>query len=418
MKTGAKYRVVLIEEGLGNLGDINYYSREALEFAFQNKVFEGAQSFADHPTKMEDVIRPERSVRDLIGFFEKVAVETGENGTAELRADLCTLEGEEYDWARSLIETALNVAGRFDKDFIGLSINAGGGSIKKDIDDLLADENLPVSVKPKLLKAKELGATEVDYLTELSEAVSCDLVTQAGARGRALKKLVESERNSKMPKVKTKENDLNKNAGNSPGEQNHPDVAKDKELIASMMKKYMGDGEYSEEECAAMKEAYEAAKEMGMEGEEAEKAAGYSMKMAKHSAGKAAEAAAAKEAADAEEAAKKEAENKESTKEKKGMESEVKKLQGQVSDLTKKVRESEVKEFIEKTVSEHGFEGTVAKKFRESIKSSKSEEEVTEKTKIFKEALSIASEEGFIMNPEKQTAFEGEPLSLADCVRG
>ena len=194
-EVGGVYEVVIIEEGLGNLGDLSYYSREALQFASDKKVFEGKKAYANHPDKLEEQIRPERSVRDIIGYYSDTQIKNGDTGQAQLVAKFNLLAGEEFIWAKSLVETALTVSGKFDSELVGFSINAGGSTVKKSIDDLIRDDNLPISVKPKLLKAKEQGATEVDYLTELSEAVSCDLVTDAGARGRALKKLIESERN-------------------------------------------------------------------------------------------------------------------------------------------------------------------------------------------------------------------------------
>lgn len=406
--TGAVYRVVLIEEGLGNLGDLSYYSRGALQFAADQKVFEGAQAFADHPTKLEDAIRPERSVRDLVGYYRNTAVETGENGTAELRADLCTLGGEEYDWVRSLIETALDVSGKFDTELVGFSINAGGGSEKKSIDNLLRDENLPVGVKPKLVTAQEQGAVEVDYLIELSEAVSCDLVTKAGARGRALKKLLESERTSKMSK-KIKETAGLKKEGADAG---HPDAAKDKELISSMMKKYMGDGDHSDEEMEAFKSAHEAYTEMGMDGEKAGEAAGNAMKLAKHVAGKKAAESTKKEDDMSAEAGAPAA----SDGGKMAKESEVTALKATVDGLQKQLRENAIASCISKTVSDSGYTGTAAKKLLESIQKSTSEKEIAEKAKIFKEALSLGTSDLFI-NPEKGGQYEGTPLSFEDCVQ-
>lgn len=415
-----KYEVVIIEEGLGNLNDLSYYTRQALESAARDKIFEGAQAFADHPSKDEEVLRPERSVRDLIGFYSETRVmDNPETGAAMLVGTLATNPGDSYEWSRSLIETAIDNSGRFDKDLIGISINAGGGYQKKSIDDVLNDATLPLSVKPKLMKAKGEGATEVDWCLELADVVSADLVTRAGARGRALKRLIESERDRMKPK-KLKENEEKKKEDEAlPGD--HADAAQDKELIASMLKKYVGDGEHSEEAHQAMKEAHEAAKKMGLEGEEAEKCAGYSMKMAKHAAenkkedeSEHKEEESEKKEADEEEEKKDEGEDKKDNK----MESEVIKLRATVDGLSKKVRENEVEKFLNKTIRESGFEGKVAKKFKESIGTVQSEKEITMKAKIFMEALSIAQDGPLYINPEK-TDFNGDSasVSFADCVK-
>ena len=435
-----KYEVVIIEEGLGNLNDLSYYTRQAIEAAANDKIFEGAQAYADHPSKDEEVLRPERSVRDLIGFYSDTKVATNpDTGGAMLVATLSTNPGVSYDWSRSLLETSIDNSGRFDQQLIGISINAGGGYVKKSIDEVLADDTLPVSVKPKILKAKSEGATEVDWCVELSDVVSADLVTRAGARGRALKRLIESERN-RMPPKKVKENEAKmkekkeakmKEDASAPADNDgdHADADQDKELIASMLKKYVGGDDHSEEAHEAMHEMHEAAKEMGLEGEAAQDCAGYSMKMAKHAAEK--KEAEAKEAADAapgdeDDQGEDEGDGADDSQSPppaagkmppKKMESEIMRLSGLVSGLSKKVRENEVNEFLNKTIRESGFEGKIAKKFKEAIGSVSSEKEISSKAKIFKEALALAQGGPIYINPEKTNFNSETSVSFADCVK-
>src|SRR5260221_8163582 len=57
-----KFKVVLIQEGMGNKKDAFYYPRESLEKAIAS--FEGKKIFSDHPDSIEDQARPERSVND------------------------------------------------------------------------------------------------------------------------------------------------------------------------------------------------------------------------------------------------------------------------------------------------------------------------------------------------------------------
>ena len=51
---------VILEEGLGNLGDVNYYSKQAIRNAAT--LFEGVKIYADHPTATEEEGRPEHRV--------------------------------------------------------------------------------------------------------------------------------------------------------------------------------------------------------------------------------------------------------------------------------------------------------------------------------------------------------------------
>ena len=425
MKSTGKYKVILIEEGLGNLQSLFFYTREALQYAVDNKVFDGKKAFADHPSKFEDATRPERSVRDVIGHYEDCEVVDGDAGQAQLQANLITIDGENYDWARCMIEAALAYSGKFDSQLIGLSINASGNSEKKGIDNIIADETLPVSVKPKLLLAKSEGATEIEYCTQLQEAVSVDLVTEAGARGRIVK-MIESERAYKMAKT-AKELEQEKLAAkklkeaadaaaaktpptdDAGGDDDHADADKDKELISSMLKKHIGGDEHSEEEHQAMKQAYENAKEMGLEGEEAQNCAGNSMKMAHHIAQKQKKEKEATTDAGASDVDKKaEAEEKK----------ESAAIRARVATLEAELTASKVQNLLTKTIRESGFEGKVEKAFLKALGTPKTEKEVTETAKVFKEAL-VASGSTEFYNPEKAAAASsGSGFSLANCVKG
>src|SRR5690606_38363497 len=92
-----KFEVVLLQEGLGNSSDGNYYSKEALESSVP--IFEGKKCYANHPSKIEDEARPERDVKDIIGHFENIRVEEdSKDGRAMLKGDLIILPGSSYDW--------------------------------------------------------------------------------------------------------------------------------------------------------------------------------------------------------------------------------------------------------------------------------------------------------------------------------
>lgn len=109
------YGLTLIEEGETS-DKKRTYRRKALESAVE--LFEGAQAYADHPTKSEMKERPERSIRDIVGVYENVRVES-DNGLSKLRADLRTLESAK--WIRPLLDLSIE-----QPKACGASIHADG----------------------------------------------------------------------------------------------------------------------------------------------------------------------------------------------------------------------------------------------------------------------------------------------------
>lgn len=175
-----KFKVVLLQEGLGNLGDAYYYSREALDSAVT--IFTGTKIYADHPSLEEEQIRPERSVRDVLGHFENIQIEEDKSGRGMLTGDVDILPHKSFEWARGLMIRAIENAKKFpDKHFVGLSINASGDAEEISVDEVL--KAAPESAKPKLIQAKENGIDTVKIVRLIKSAISCDLVTEAGAGG-------------------------------------------------------------------------------------------------------------------------------------------------------------------------------------------------------------------------------------------
>lgn len=178
-----KFRVVLLQEGMGNSHDAFYYSREALESAVP--VFQGQKIFADHPTEDEEQVRPERSTRDILGHYENLAVEDNDAGQGQLCGDVNILPSDDCEWARHCMVRAVENAKKFpDNPFIGLSINASGPSEKLPIADVIG--MAPDGAKQKLLDAQSSGIEIVRVVSKINRAVSCDLVTEAGAGGKIL----------------------------------------------------------------------------------------------------------------------------------------------------------------------------------------------------------------------------------------
>lgn len=431
---GKAYKVVLIEEGLGNLKDLMYYTREALEYAAENAVFEGKKMYADHPDKIQEVARPERSVRDIGGHYESVAVEDGPAGQALLVGNLVTVAGDAYDWLRSLLDAALDFSGKFNAEMVGLSINAAGMSEKKSLDDFMDGATIPISAQDKLLKAKSEGASEIEVCTALQEAVSCDLVTEAGARGRVLK-MLEGERQrmakqtpkpAQAPKKPAREGDApmppKKTPDGDGGDAGHADAEQDTALVKKLMAQYMKKEDPSAEEMETFKQAIKHAEAAGYEGEKAHEAAGHAMQIAHQAA--TAEAESETETEEAEEE-----ESEVSTDDgagdgtpapapKKGgkMESEVIKLTGKIQALEAQLAKTQLDKDAEKLIRESGLTEGRQKKFRECLGGYQSTKDVTDKLKIFKEAIgTVQSVDGFL--PEKFEQSTSDGLDLSDCVQ-
>lgn len=415
---GSKFEVVLIQEGLGNLHDCAYYSREALMAG--PVIFEGKKLFVDHPSYSEERDRPERTVRDIGGYFEGVHFDAS-SGRGQLMGNLVVLPGQEYDWIRNIMSQSIKYTESTGGDLIGLSINANGDAEAMAIEDLISKNIVPQPALAKVMLAREQGVTEVQYVAQFTSAVSCDLVTEAGAGGRVLKIL---ERDKPMAKKQVKAKEADK----------HDDAAQDKELIQSMLKKHDSEeASIDEAHCGVVKEAYESAMEMGMKGEEAEKAAVMTAKMMKHMAGK-------KEAADGEE--KKEADveeakdsdqadqdpkedkkdddkdQKEADVEEKKESAKVMKMAAEIATLRETNRKFEVSAHLEKILAESKLPMSVTKTFREHAKAIKAVEGIDQAFGIFKEAYGLGGKAQGLFTPEKSEVTDGERmLSFESCVQ-
>ncbi|NDD54408.1 hypothetical protein EBZ39_11130 [bacterium] len=398
--SGNKFKVALIQEGLGNLRDGFYYSADAIKSAVP--AFEGKKCYADHPSRFEEQDRPERSVRDIIGHFENVHVQENEDGSVALCADLIVLPDQPYEWARALVRQAVDYSEKYpDKDFVGLSINAAGDAEPIEADRFLKERSIPESCKPKLLKAIEEGLTQVRVVNTIRDAISTDLVTEAGARGRVLE-IMENNKEAEMAKKdilpKEAEEEMKQKhesedeAQDAPSKDEHADEEQDKKLILDMIKKHMGDDEMDEEECKAAEAACEAYQEMGMKQEEACQAAAHSMKLAKHMA--------AKQSMESEsEEEKKESENEKMESEDEAKkESSAMKLEARIAMLESELKKRDLVVYLDKKLAESKLPRSVTDKIRE--KKLRSEKEVDEAIKIYVEAF---KEAGYAFGGESRT---------------
>lgn len=168
-------KVLIITEGMGNLKDKNFYTADAIRSAA--RVFNGKRFFLDHPSRSDEEDRPERSVRDLAGYFYETQLgtvkdpDTGES-LAACYAKLKFAESQPGNLALGQVLAALEYQQRFpdSKDvYCGISINGGGIS-----------------------HPGEIKGVEVNMVTEIQEAFSADIVTMPARGGKFLAMVSES----------------------------------------------------------------------------------------------------------------------------------------------------------------------------------------------------------------------------------
>lgn len=478
-RTTSRFKVILIQEGLGNLGDCFYYTKECLRGA--TSVFEGVKCYADHPNQIESQVRPERSTRDIIGHFERVEYRE-ENGRAMLMADLVLLEGAQFEWAKSLLTNAIEYSKKYqDADFVGLSINAQGEASTAPILDFVDSNEIPESALTKLRKAMADGIDEIRPVAILKNAVSVDLVTEAGAGGRILTMM---ERNKAPMKKKTKvtesEGEKKEGEGQTPpvaagapekkpegdgGKDDHADAQQDEELFKKMIDQYLGpDHGFDQEETMSMaKHAYGASLDAGKEGPEAYEAAGNHLKLAAAiSKRQAQDAPAAAESEDEshesedempaeseDEAHESEDESEESEdeghhesagrtpanpgkgnkgddsmKELKEAQKHITALQGEVAGLKESNKKLTVERYLEAKIASSDRSPEFVKSFKEALGKPRSEAHIEEMWTAFTKAYDAGVSEGSIEDSdmlitEKGAAVResagGRVLSFADC---
>jgi hypothetical protein len=426
-----RFKTILLQEGLGNLRDLYFYSRQALESAVP--IFEGKKIFSDHPTAEEEQTRPERSVRDVLGHFENIHIEEGEDGQALLVGDVVIPPDEPFVWARSLMGHAVDYAKKYpDKDFVGLSIIASGDANEMPINDLIS-QGIPQSALLKLKQAQEMGKEAVKIVTVIADAVSCDLVCEAGAGGKILA-MIESDINNpkktkplegdnmskktKAPKKLFTEADQTDDIVVDTTDKGHPDAAQDVDLIKKMIAKYLSaDSMASEEECGMVKEAYEACKEMGMDEGEAAETACKQLKLAKHMASKKQSEAVDVDAkkgvvggspAEAESEVESESEmESESMESEEAKEEEGKKVKeskatkeayaallGENAKLKAQIKESNIIKHLDKLMEDSKLPMAATKEFKSLVKDAKSTEEINKMFKVFEAAYKSTTAAG------------------------
>jgi hypothetical protein len=152
---GRVYLVTIIEEGLGNSKDKNFYSGDALKNGVQ--VFNGAKAFCDHPDAISEKTLPERSMRALVGWYSDCFTDSNPTtGKVRLRGKLHFFP--DAKWLTDKIDTILTDPSA--KNLFGISINAIGKT-----------------------RPAQMGGEEVNYVEEFQRVDSADVVTEPAARG-------------------------------------------------------------------------------------------------------------------------------------------------------------------------------------------------------------------------------------------
>lgn len=193
-----KFPVIIISQGLGNLGDRNYYTASAVQSGV--KVYEGKKAYFDHPTKTENEEQPGRSVHQTCGHYEQCKAELDSNGVMVLKAMFIPEMGSPVI---GKLMHAIEYKKTFPKqDYIGISINGDGIGETCDYEEFI---NKWKPTPFEMEKIKQIEGQSINAITELTAAVSADLVTEAGARGQFLtesKKLKQTRRQKMFESVK------------------------------------------------------------------------------------------------------------------------------------------------------------------------------------------------------------------------
>lgn len=157
-----KFEVVILTEGKGNPKDKHFYSQKCIDSPTTSLAFEGKPCYIDHPDAIMEQARPERSVREIAGYFSEVHAE----GNA-LKASLTLLNTEPGVFLEKLIQDCFTFSELFPgENLAGISINASGETSRV-----------------------KLNGEEWKQVDSITEAFSADAVTLPARGGMFLKQL-------------------------------------------------------------------------------------------------------------------------------------------------------------------------------------------------------------------------------------
>jgi hypothetical protein len=192
-----KVLVDLLTVGKGNPRDRHYYTQTAIDTGAS--AFEGKPAFADHSSVSEESDRPERSVRDIIGYYEDVHADG-----ASLKATLRVLPGPAFDWAWSLVQESIAFAQKHPgQNLAGISICARGetapgqhdGEDWKDVTRILEAKSADVVTLPARggrfiqLTEDEGGSMKLGEILQALKSKAAEIEAAAGDKVPMLKDL-------------------------------------------------------------------------------------------------------------------------------------------------------------------------------------------------------------------------------------
>lgn len=154
---GKEWDVLLIETGWSKNG--NYYPADTLRNGV--RLFEGAYCFIDHSTEAERRTRPERSIRDKVGWFTDVRY-----GQAQVGGRLTEGIVGRFHLVDEDLRSKLREAVAMGKpDFIGFSIDATG----------------------RCAQRRNIGGKIGTFVEAITKVHSVDLVTDPAAGGQLMR---------------------------------------------------------------------------------------------------------------------------------------------------------------------------------------------------------------------------------------
>lgn len=309
--------VVIMSEGLGNQRDMHFYSKDAILTAVAP--FEGAQCYSDHPSKTEEIDRPERSVKDLVGYF--CDVKPSED-SKDLEGNLKLEDTEVGHYWFDKIKEAIAYQARYpDKTYFAISINADGKTHEEEragqkihvVDSITEVFSADLVTKPALQTRFVKIVESVAAVADRKRSARFARVMQAA--------ITESERNTKSTErrnepMKNYQQEVLKHAAKCADADTPADVNKVGEALATFHKKASEDEAFPPKALTALKSACDKAAE---DDADSDGVMDHLMKALKHLGGmnddedeaeakkKAAEAEAKKKSAEDEEEAKKKA---------------------------------------------------------------------------------------------------------------
>lgn len=161
------YKVTLIESGISK--NRNYWSPSVLERAA--RMFEGSRAFADHPTRSEMADRPERSIKDIIGWYESAKWTPSPTG-GRVSATMHLLDGP----VAKMVQEA---HARGKPDLIQLSVNISGRRQPKSVNGVMTREVVEIH-----------RVHSVDAVTEASAGGSIDQIAASANISKEVEELM------------------------------------------------------------------------------------------------------------------------------------------------------------------------------------------------------------------------------------